>query len=177
MRRLPLLLLLVLLPVPAQADQHNMESSLDGVTGSFTVRLSSGIRLWSKYDSANTQKGKESLFLFGDAYASVAGRDSDHAQDGLMIGLRYRTRGQRSVEPFFHISAGAQRPSRPDGDDDATDWSAAGAVGLGFDFELNPEKKTGIIWLLRFQGDWVASHGLDSQFRASVGLAFRDEGH
>jgi hypothetical protein len=219
MRRLPLLLLLVLLPVPAQADQHNVKCSTVISTEeeqSLAARLSCGVRLkgteyrgsrkWfadggngtarspatigagiepEEGDRGRKPRMKRSLFLVAEAAEYIAGRDSGHFLDGWMIGLRYFTRGPSTIEPFFHVMGGRQRPSRRNtitaGDDAVTDWFGAAAFGGGVDLEINPlrpgETPPVIVPVLRLQLDLVKSWapGVDPYGRATFGVSFRFE--
>lgn len=213
-RRLPLLLLLVLLPVPAQADAHNMECFAGLSPGSLAVRLSFGVLLEgtvygpdsapqgvadgrnetsrlsaatdtgaepAEGDGKKPRKRKGSLFLVAEADKYVVGRDSGHALDGWMIGVRQFFRGQSRVQPFVHGMGGRQRPSRENdvtaGDDAATAWAGAAAVGGGVD--INPSKTAGIVPVIRLQLDLVesgATPGFDTDGRFTFGVSFRFEG-
>jgi len=131
-------------------------------------------------DRKKPRKGRQSLFLIAEADKFVAGKDSGHARDGGMIGLRYGLSGEKKIEPFFHAMGGLHRPSRRNvttGDDD---WSGAAAAGGGVDIELHPSESAARIFpVLRLQLDLVESGvtpGFHPYGRATVGLAFRWEG-
>jgi hypothetical protein len=178
-RRLPLVLVLLLLPVPAAADRHKMERAAAVSFGSVTARVSVARRLWDRpYPNTDGKKGKESLFWFGELGAHVAGRGSGHLLEDGWLGLRYRSCGDCRIEPFGHLMVGGQYPSRPEGIDVDTDLALAGGVGFGFDVELDVHKPSGWVRLVRFQIDLLessASPGFDHHGRVTIGFVFRKE--
>lgn len=201
-RRLPLPLLLVVLPlvvipVPAQADDHNMEC-FTGLTPekeqAVAARLSCGILVYGQYAKSNDAQGtvgtngsgevmKGSFFAFAEAAEYVAGRDSGESLDGWMLGIRYSFLGEGTIEPFFHVMGGRVRPSRPiDVPDDnaATDWTGAGVIGFGVEIEaarLVPGvKRPAVVPVFRLQIEGVDTGANDFYVRGTVGVSFRFEG-
>lgn len=191
-RRLPFLLLLVLLPTLAQADTHNIEcfgGASSEKQDSAALRASCGFKVpgtSKKAQGATVVPAAEakkdfigSLFIVLEAAEYVAGEDSGKPLDGWMLGLRYRFRGQGRFEPFAHVLGGYQRPSRRNSTDADTDWAAAYAAGGGIDVELDPFQVIGVIPALRLQLDLAdsgATSGFDPYVRFTFGVSLRYEG-
>jgi hypothetical protein len=182
-RRLPLVLVLLLLPVPAAADRHKVERAAGFSSGSVTFRYSEALRVWDKPDrNPNGKRGQESLFVFGEVGLHVAGEGSGRTLEDFSLGGRYRTCGECRIEPFGNLMLSRQRPSRPEGINADTDFDDgfawAGGVGLGFDVELDVDKVNGWVKLVRFQIDLLessANPGFDHHGRVTIGIVFRKE--
>jgi hypothetical protein len=128
--------------------------------------------------SNGSARFRQTLFAvleFGDY---VIGPDSKSLIDVQMLGLRHLILGGKPIEPFFHVLAGRQRPSRRRESDPATPWKFAIAAGGGFDIDITG-RTTGIVPVMRIQGDVVESAvkpGFHPYVRGMFGLSFRFEG-
>ena len=201
-RRLPVVLALLLLPVPAWADRHTMECSSaisPEKEQSLAARVSCGVSAKKFYYSirkgiprlqqarpAGTAadllgwgdpKTKATIFVVAELAEYIAGRDSGETLDGRLFGARFLFLGQKPVEPFFHVLGGQVRPTRSEAvpEDVTTDWTTAWVGGIGADLEVNPSLHTGIVPVLRVQLDAV--HVNDWYPRVTFGVSFRFEGH
>jgi len=194
-RRLSFLLLVVLLPVPAQAEDHVWQC-LAGVAPEkqqptvgeaiteepLAARAACGYRFDApRFSLAHgatdaPKQGKlHSLLVMLEGAWYVVGGDSPA---GWMIAAEYSWgHYERSVEPFVRAAWGKQSPL-----EDGSPSPRLFALGGGFDVEWykKGDIKPLVVPVMRFQVDFLdssATDGVDPYARATFGMVFRFEGH